>query len=84
MMRGSLQKKKLKKKKKKNFFFYFKKGGCPLIRACSLIRSNTVLQLIDIAYYSHIYIFFFFQSSVLMVLTHYPYDDKLYNLLGLL
>ena len=34
-----------KKKKKKNFFFFnFKKkgGGGPLIRACSLIRSNTV------------------------------------------
>ena len=38
MMRGSL-----KKKKFKIFFFNFKKrGGCPLIRACSLIRSNTV------------------------------------------
>ena len=24
------------------FFFITKNGGCPLIRACSLIRSNTV------------------------------------------
>ena len=24
------------------FFFNTKNGGCPLIRACSLIRSNTV------------------------------------------
>ena len=41
MMTGSL-----KKKKKKIFFFFFflnlKKKGGPLIRACSLIRSNTV------------------------------------------
>ena len=40
MMTGSLKKikkiKKIKKKKKK------KKGGCSVIRACSLIRSNTV------------------------------------------
>ena len=35
MMTGSLKKKKIKKKKLK--------GGGPLIRACSLIRSNTVL-----------------------------------------
>ena len=34
MMTGSLKKKKIKKKKKK--------GGCSVIRACSLIRSNTV------------------------------------------
>ena len=29
---------------KKNVLFFFntKNGGCPLIRACSLIRSNTV------------------------------------------
>ena len=38
MMTGSLSKKKLKKIKKK-----MKKRGCSLIRACSLIRSNTVL-----------------------------------------
>ena len=39
MMTGSLKKKKklFKKKKKKK-----KKGGCSVIRACSLIRSNTV------------------------------------------
>ena len=42
MMTGSLKKKK-KKKKIKDFFFFQEKGGCPLIRACSLIRSNTVL-----------------------------------------
>ena len=44
MMTGSL-KKKIKKKKCKRFFFLnFKKGGGgSLIRACSLIRSNTVL-----------------------------------------
>ena len=35
MMAGSLSKKKKKKKNKK-------KRGCSLIRACSLIRSNTV------------------------------------------
>ena len=30
-------------KKKIDFFnFFTKNGGCPLIRACSLIRSNTV------------------------------------------
>ena len=38
MMTGSLKK---KKKKIKDFFFQ-KKGGGSLIRACSLIRSNTV------------------------------------------
>ena len=38
MMTGSLKKKKLKD----FFFFNFKKRGGPLIRACSLIRSNTV------------------------------------------
>ena len=32
---------KIKKKKKKKIFFT-KNGGCPLIRACSLIWSNTV------------------------------------------
>ena len=37
MMTGSLSQKKEKKKKKKK-----KKRGCSLIRACSLIRSNTV------------------------------------------
>ena len=31
-----------KLKKKKNYFFNTKNGGCLLIRACSLIRSNTV------------------------------------------
>ena len=37
MMTGSLEKeKKIKKKKEK------KKAGCSVIRACSLIRSNTV------------------------------------------
>ena len=30
------------KNNKKDFFFNTKNGGCPLIRACSLIRSNTV------------------------------------------
>ena len=50
MMTGSLKKKKIKKKKKKKFkrFFFFlnfKKGGGSLIRACSLIRSNTVNRL---------------------------------------
>ena len=44
MMTGSLKKKKNLKKLKDFFFFKFKKkGGGPLIRACSLIRSNTVL-----------------------------------------
>ena len=28
--------------KKKRYFFGKRRGGCPLIRACSLIRSNTV------------------------------------------
>ena len=42
MMTGSLKKKDLKKKKFKDFFFLFKKKGGSLIRACSLIRSNTV------------------------------------------
>ena len=38
------KKKIIKKKKLKDFYFFnFKKrGGGPLIRACSLIRSNTV------------------------------------------
>ena len=41
------QKKRFKKKKiKRFFFFYFKKGGGSLIRACSLIRSNTVYGII--------------------------------------
>ena len=46
MMTGSLKKKKIKKKKIKRFFFFLLKkkgGGGPLIRACSLIRSNTVI-----------------------------------------
>ena len=37
----------IKIKNKNNFFFFFfftQNGGCPLIRACSLIRSNTVNQ----------------------------------------
>ena len=38
MMTGSLKKKNLK-----DFFFNFKKRGGSLIRACSLIRSNTVV-----------------------------------------
>ena len=25
-----------------DYYFFTKNGGCPLIRACSLIRSNTV------------------------------------------
>ena len=33
---------KLKIKNNNFFFFFFFKRGCPLIRACSLIRSNTV------------------------------------------
>ena len=47
MMTGSLKKKDLKKKKIKRFFFFFnfkKGGGGSLIRACSLIRSNTVTR----------------------------------------
>ena len=44
MMTGSLQKKRLKKKKFQRFFFFQKKGGGSLIRACSLIRSNTVFH----------------------------------------
>ena len=36
---------KIKKKKKKK-----KKWGCPLIRACSLIRSNTVFGLTEMAW----------------------------------
>ena len=39
MMTGSLKKKKNHKKSKKK---KKKKGGCSVIRACSLIRSNTV------------------------------------------
>ena len=35
------------------YFFNTKNGGCPLIRACSLIRSNTVIKKIMK------YIFFF-------------------------
>ena len=50
MMTGSLKKKDLKKKKKnvKDFFFFNlkKRGGGSLIRACSLIRSNTVYTII--------------------------------------
>ena len=44
MMTGSLKKTDLKKNKnlKDFFFFNFKKRGGLLIRACSLIRSNTV------------------------------------------
>ena len=35
---------KIKKTKTKiDFFNNTKNGGCPLIRACSLIRSNTVI-----------------------------------------
>ena len=44
MMTGSQKKKKIK-----DFFFISKKkGGGPLIRPCSLIRSNTVFALIAI------------------------------------
>ena len=32
-------------KKIRFLFLYTKNGGCPLIRACSLIRSNTVCSL---------------------------------------
>ena len=52
MMTGSLKKKRFffffffKTKKLKDFFFIIsKKRGGPLIRACSLIRSNTVSHL---------------------------------------
>ena len=45
MMTGSLKKKRFKKKLKD--FFISKKGGS-LIRACSLIRSNTVYVKCDI------------------------------------
>ena len=46
MMTGSLK----KKKKLKDFFFFLnfkKRGGGSLIRACSLIRSNTVFIILD-------------------------------------
>ena len=33
------------------FFFFFFNGGCPLIRACSLIRSNTVCYSQFMLYY---------------------------------
>ena len=33
---------KITNNKKIRFFFNTKNGGCPLIRTCSLIRSNTV------------------------------------------
>ena len=47
MMTGYLKKKDLKKKKNQRFFFLFKKkGGGSLIRACSLIRSNTVIGFV--------------------------------------
>ena len=42
MMTGSL-KKDLKKIKLKDFFFLIKKRGGSLIKACSLIRSNTLM-----------------------------------------
>ena len=38
---------KIKNKKINFFFFNTKNGGCPLIRACSLIRSNTVILRIE-------------------------------------
>ena len=44
MMTGSLSPKKKNYKKKK------KKRGCSLIRACSLIRSNTVTQIFGILF----------------------------------
>ena len=46
MMTGSLKKRFKNKNNNLNvFFFYLKKGGGSLIRACSLIRSNTVSPL---------------------------------------
>ena len=36
------------------FFFYTKNGVCALIRACSLIRSNTVFDIVCTAC-THIY-----------------------------
>ena len=43
------KKKRFKKKKIKRFFFLFqKKRGGSLIRACSLIRSNTVIQIMSV------------------------------------
>ena len=40
-----IQNKKIINNEKNRFFcFNTKNGGCPLIRACSLIRSNTVIQ----------------------------------------
>ena len=44
MMTGSLKKR--FKKIKRFFFFFFKKRGGSLIRACSLIRSNTVNEVL--------------------------------------
>ena len=41
MMTGSLKIKKINKKRKNKK----KKGGCSVIRACSLIRSNTVSHI---------------------------------------
>ena len=52
MMTGSLKKKIYKKKKLKRFFFFKLKKGGSLIRACSLIRSNTVGQNMPI-YHDH-------------------------------
>ena len=44
MMTGSLSLKKKKKITKKKLQKEEEKRGCSLIRACSLIRSNTVLE----------------------------------------
>ena len=52
MITGSLKKKKIKK----NFFFFkFQKRGGSLIRACSLIRSNTVLRIFTTNYFCSIF-----------------------------
>ena len=45
-----IKNKKIKNNNNKIFFFNTKNTGCPLIRACSLIRSNTVCALCK--YYS--------------------------------
>ena len=59
-MTGSLKKKKkIKKKERKK-----KEGGCSVIRACSLIRSNTVYFLA-----ANCFIFYVLCHDVLLPLT---------------
>ena len=45
-----IQNKNKNKNKKIRFFVNTKNGGCPLIRACSLIRSNTAIGVLHIVY----------------------------------